>query len=348
MTLGPLMIDVPGLSLTEEEVARLRDPRVGGVILFSRNFENLEQLRMLVNAIHQVRKPQLLIAVDQEGGRVQRFRDGFSRLPAARWLGHQYDLDADDSRHLARLAGWLMAAELLDVGIDLSFAPVVDLDLGLSEVIGDRAIHQSAEVVSALAVAYMFGMREAGMISVAKHFPGHGAVVPDSHLELPEDHRAYEQMTDDLAPYSALITNGLHGVMVAHVKYPRVDRRIASLSPFWLQTELRRNLRFTGAIFTDDLNMAAVEDIGAMPERVKQALDAGSDMALICNNPDAVTETLEELGDVRNPAGQARLIALRPHPVPWSGSSLRETDQWKNAVAKLSEAEERPPLELDG
>jgi beta-N-acetylhexosaminidase len=348
MTLGPLMIDVAGLSLSAEETEWLKDRRVGGVILFSRNFDNIEQVRALVASIHDVRAPQLLVAVDQEGGRVQRFKNGFTRLPAARWLGNQYEMDAAGSKQLARRAGWLMAAELRDIGIDMSFAPVVDLDLGLSEVIGDRAIHKDPDVVTSLATAYMLGMREAGMAAVAKHFPGHGAVVPDSHLELPEDHRSLDEMKDDLTPYRGLILNGLQGVMVAHVKYPQVDRRIASLSPFWLQTELRRKLGFVGAIFSDDLNMAAVGTVGDMPERVRSALDAGSDMALICNNPDAVAQTLNEIGELQNPVGQGRLVALRPHVPAWAGTPLRETEEWKRTVEILAAADEPPPLQLDG
>jgi beta-N-acetylhexosaminidase len=321
---------------------------VGGVILFSRNFEDLEQVTALVAAIHGARSPQLLVAVDQEGGRVQRFRNGFSALPAARWLGHQYEMDAAQSKRLARLSGWLMAAELRDIGIDLSFAPVVDLDLGLSEVIGDRAIHKDSEVVTSLATAYMIGMREAGMAAVAKHFPGHGAVVPDSHQELPEDHRTLEEMANDLAPYRGLILNGLQGVMVAHVRYPQVDRRIASLSPYWLQTQLRQNLGFVGVIFSDDLNMAAVAAVGDMPERVEQALNAGADMALICNNPDAVVQTLDALGEWENPVGQGRLASLRPHAPAWAGSRLRDTERWKKAVEILASADEPPPLTLNG
>ena len=348
MTLGPLMVDVAGLSLTAAESGRLRDSRVGGVILFSRNFESMAQLKDLVAAIHAVRKPRLLVAVDQEGGRVQRFREGFSRLPPARWLGRQYEIDADESRRLARLSGWLMAAELREVGIDLSFAPVVDLDLNLSEVIGDRAIHKDPEIVATLAIAYMHGMHDAGMMAIAKHFPGHSGVTADSHLELPEDHRAINAMIDDLTPYQRLIDNGLPGVMVAHVKYPQVDRRIASLSPYWLQTELRRNLGFTGAIFSDDLNMSAVLGIGDMPGRVTRTLDAGADMALICNNPDGVAQTLDALGDFGNPASQARLVAMRPHAASASARALRQTDEWNNAVSRLAEAAEIPPLELDG
>ena len=348
MSLGPLMIDVAGLALTAEEAERMRDPRIGGVILFSRNFADPDQLRQLVADVHGVRSPQLLVAVDQEGGRIQRFRDGFTALPPARLLGHEFDIDADRGRELARASGWLMAAELLDFGIDISFAPVVDLDLGLSDVIGDRAFHRDAEAVAALASAYMLGMRQAGMMAVAKHYPGHGAVIADSHHELPVDHRELDAMRDDLLPYRRLIDNGLHGVMIAHVKYPAIDRRIASLSPYWLQTELRRNLGFTGAIFSDDLSMAAADVGGDMPERVRQALSAGADMALICNDPDAVARTLEEFEELGSPASLARLAAMRPHYANDGPPRLRETPEWRAVVAQIEKASARPPLVLDG
>lgn len=348
MTLGPLMIDVAGLSLTPEEAVQLEDSRIGGVILFSRNFESASQLKELVDSIHAVRMPQLLVAVDQEGGRVQRFRQGFSELPTAHWLGHQYDIDRKAGRKLARLCGWLMAAELLDVGIDLSFAPVVDLDFGLSEVIGDRAIHKNPNVVASIAVAYMQGMRDAGMMAVAKHFPGHGAVIADSHLELPEDHRDYDGIEGDLVPYRRLIDNGLHGVMMAHVRYPAVDRRIASLSPYWIQTQLRDVLGFAGAVFSDDLNMSATYGIGDMSTRVRKTLDAGADMALICNNPAAVVQTLEELGDIGSPSSQVRLVALRPHAPAWRPGRLRDTAEWKTATVGILDAGGPPSLVLNG
>jgi beta-N-acetylhexosaminidase len=341
------MIDVAGYSLTDDEITRLRDPRVGGVILFSRNFESMEQVGDLIAAVHAIRTPQLLVAVDQEGGRVQRFREGFSELPAARWLGLQYDIDPDAGRRLARLSGWLMAAELLDVGIDISFAPVVDLDLGLSEVIGDRSLHRDPDAVSNLAISYMLGMRDAGMMAVAKHFPGHGAVVADSHLELPEDHRTIDAMEDDFRPYERMIENGLPGVMVAHVRYPKVDRHIASLSPYWLQTELRQRLGFKGAIFSDDLNMSAVHAIGDMAERVTQTLEAGADMALICNDPDGVEQALDGLGDIENPVGQLRLVAMRPSS-NHSRQEYRKTGQWDRALATIMAATAAPPLRLDG
>jgi len=348
MTLGPLMIDIAGMSLSPEEAERLRDPRVGGVILFTRNFHDLGQLRELVSAIHAVRQPRLLVAVDQEGGRVQRFKDGFTALPPARWLGHEYDIDTAHGCKLARLCGWIMAAELLAVGIDLSFAPVVDLDFGMSEVIGDRALHSRPDAVAKLAICYLQGMRSAGMVGVAKHFPGHGAVVADSHHELPVDYRATDSLHDDIAPYRRLIANGLHGVMMAHVRYPNFDRRIASLSPYWIQTELRENLGFGGVVFSDDLDMSAMEEIGSMPERARQALHAGADMILICNNPDGVAATLDELSDVTNPISQARLVMLRPQVDFGHADELVGSPIWQESTELLAVAVQRPPLKLDG
>lgn len=342
------MIDVEGLQLTAVEIEQLCDPRVGGVILFSRNFSSIEQLKELTRAIHAVRTPGLLVAIDQEGGRVQRFRDGFTEIPAARLLGHQYDLDKNSGRRLAGVCGWIMAAELLDAGVDISFAPVVDLDLGLSDVIGDRAFHSDPDAVASMATAFVQGMRDAGMMAVAKHFPGHGAVVADSHVELPEDHRNTDELADDLLPYGRLIANGLHGIMMAHVRYPAIDRRIASLSPYWQQTELRRKLGFTGVIFSDDLNMSAMEAVGDMAARVSETLTAGADMALICNNPEAVEQTLAAVDLLENPASQARLVSMRPHPLPWQGQPLRQTDEWQRAVARVAKSHQPPPFTLDG
>jgi beta-N-acetylhexosaminidase len=348
MTLGPLMIDVEGLELTAAETVKLRDPRIGGVILFSRNFSSVAQLKALTRSIHDVRSPGLLIAVDQEGGRVQRFRDGFTELPPARLLGHQYDIDQNLARSLAGACGWIMAAELLDIGIDISFAPVVDLDLSLSDVIGDRAFHRDPDAVAVLAMSFMQGMRSAGMMAVAKHFPGHGAVIADSHIELPEDHREYADMTDDLLPYQRMIDNGLHGVMMAHVRYPNIDRRIASLSPYWQETELRLKLGFSGVIFSDDLSMSAIASVGNMAERVRETLKAGADMALICNDPDAVDRVLSEIGPLENPASQARLVSMRPHPQSSEGQPLRQSDEWRRAIAQVAEAHKPPPFSLDG
>ncbi len=348
MTLGPLMIDVAGLELSHEERERLCSPLVGGVVLFTRNFADAAQLRALVRDIHDLRQPSLLVAVDQEGGRVQRFQDGLTRLPPARWLGHQYDLDARQGRKLARLCGWIMAAEMLDLGVDLSFAPVVDLDWGVSEIIGDRAMHRDPDCVLALADAYISGMQAAGMVAVAKHFPGHGAVVPDSHLELPQDPRELADMEEDLRPYHRLVERGLAAVMVAHVVYPNVNRDIASLSSYWLQDYLRGYLNFGGAIFSDDLNMAGVAGVGDMSARVDAALSAGADMALICNNPQAAAAVIEGGVHDSGPASHGRLAALRPRLATQAAAPLRARDDWQDAQAKLGEAMARPSLTLDG
>jgi beta-N-acetylhexosaminidase len=347
MTLGPLMVDVQGLTLTGEERKRLCNPLVGGVILFSRNYTDLDQLRGLVAEIRALRTPPLLIAVDQEGGRVQRFREQFYALPSLRWLGHQYDLDESQGRRLAWLCGWLMAAEVLDAGVDFSFSPVVDLDYGFSEVIGDRSFHRDPEIVAALAVAWLQGMHKAGMIGVAKHFPGHGYVVADSHLDLPVDHRTVRELYEDMLPYERLLRHGLNAVMVAHVRYPQVNPDVASLSPYWLGTVLRGDLGMRGAIFTDDLSMRALASEGAMPERAQRALAAGADMALVCNDPSAADATLEALQGYADPVGQSRLVALRRREsAPAAGSGLRGSADWRHAVASLDKALARPGLAL--
>lgn len=348
MTLGPLMMDLQGLQLTPAEAAHLRNPLVGGVILFTRNYSDPAQLRALTAAIRAVRQPAPLIAVDQEGGRVQRFRRGFTALPAPRWLGHEYDLDADRARHLAFACAWIMACELLDAGVDFSFAPCLDLDRGVSEVIGDRALHRDPEAVASLALSWIQGMRSAGMAAVAKHFPGHGAVASDSHHELPEDRRSRAGIDDDIAPYRRLIDHGLAGIMAAHVRYPQVDAAIASLSPIWLQHELRDGLGFGGAIFSDDLSMAAAGVAGSVPQRVQAALAAGADMALVCNDPAAVEATLAALAGFSNPLAHARLVAMRGHPQRPSTEELRDLPQWRHAHELLARALGRPPFELHG
>lgn len=348
MTLGPLMIDVVGERLLPEECDMLRSPLVGGVILFTRNYRDPEQLAALTRDIHAARSPQLLIAVDQEGGRVQRFREGFVDLPPARWFGHQYDLDPAQGRRLARLAAWVMAAELRDAGVDISFAPCIDLDRGLSEVIGDRAFHSDPDVVVQLAEAWTAGMNDAGMAAVIKHYPGHGGVIPDSHEELPVDHREYVDLAEDISPFQRLIDFGAAGVMVAHVRYPNVDRRIASLSPYWLETELRGNQGFSGAIFSDDLTMGALAEAGSVPERARKSLEAGADMALICNDPEAAARTIAELPDDTGPASHGRLAAMRPRAPGWQPGTLHGSDDWHARLADLEAALARPVLALDG
>ncbi|MBS0367258.1 MAG: beta-N-acetylhexosaminidase [Proteobacteria bacterium] len=347
MSLGPLMVDIAGTQVTAEDHEVLRHPLVGGVILFSRNYRDPQQLQELVAAIHAVRSPRLIVGVDQEGGRVQRFRDGFSRLPAMRRIGHEYDLDARAGIQLARSLGWLMAAELRACGVDVSFAPCVDLDLGVSEVIGDRAFHADAATVGKLAVAWMTGMREAGMAATAKHFPGHGAVVADSHHALPVDRRELADMGADLAPYRLLIANSLAAVMVAHVQFPRVDPAPASLSGRWIRDVLRGELRFHGVVFADDLSMGGAAAWGDIVSRAQLALSAGCDMLPVCNNRASVIGLLEGLPAQERPASGVRLVRLHGRAGSPALEELRTLPQWRQASELLARAGERGALTLD-
>jgi beta-N-acetylhexosaminidase len=310
MTLGPLMIDLLGKELLADERELLRHPLVGGIILFTRNFDSRDQIQQLITEVRAVRKPPLLVAVDYEGGRVQRFRKDFTVLPPMRAIGQTYDQNHQAGLQLAKQAGWLLAAELRAVGIDLSFGPVVDLDYGASSVIGDRSLHRDSRVVGDLAVAIMHGMRDAGMCAVAKHFPGHGAVVADSHVALPVDRRRYVDLGHDIHPYTRLIDNQLPAVMAAHVVFEQIDSVPASFSRKWLVDELRGKLGFTGAVFSDDLSMEGASIMGPIPQRVRKSLAAGCDMVLICNHRDAVLQTLRELDIQPDPVSLARLARL--------------------------------------
>ena len=334
MTLGPIMIDLLGKELLPDERELLQHPLVGGVILFTRNFASREQIKQLVAEIRAVRIPALLVAVDYEGGRVQRFRHDFTLIPPMRVLGEVYDRNAPQGLLFAKQAGWLLAAELRAVGIDLSFGPVVDLDYGASSVIGDRALHGDASVVGELAVAVMLGMRDAGMCAVAKHFPGHGAVITDSHLALPIDRRSYPDMGQDLHPYVQLIKHGLLAVMAAHVVFEQVDSLPASFSRRWLIDELRGKLGFTGAVFSDDLSMEGASIMGSMPQRAAHALAAGCDMVLVCNQRAAALQTLEQLSLEPNAASQQRLARLYGGTT-LTDSELRASTQWQACVATL-------------
>jgi beta-N-acetylhexosaminidase len=341
VTLGPLMVDVAGTELTAADRELLAHPLVGSVILFTRNYGDPQQLAALVQDIHGVRSPRLLVAVDHEGGRVQRFRDGFTRLPALRAVGHQYDLDRAQGLALARQHGWLMAAELLACGIDLSFAPCVDLDYGLSEVIGDRALHTRAAAVGELAVAYKQGMRDAGMAATAKHFPGHGAVVADSHQSLPVDRRPLSDLEPELAPYRLLIENGLPAVMVGHILFPAVDERPASLSRRWIGGILRGDLRFAGTVFADDLSMGGAREFGDVVARASAAMAAGCDVLPVCNARADVERLLGELRTPPDPAVHMRLARLRAHPHA-DRAALLASSRWGEARAAI-DAAGRPP-----
>jgi beta-N-acetylhexosaminidase len=345
VTLGPLMVDVAGLELTPEDRDVLRHPLVGSVILFTRNFSTSDQLRKLVADIHAVRSPALVVGVDQEGGRVQRFRQEFSVLPPVRRIGHEFDLDARHGLTLARSMGWLMAAELRAHGIDLSFAPCVDLDYGVSEVIGDRAFHSKPEAVAQLALAYMQGMKDAGMAATAKHFPGHGAVVADSHQTLPVDRRDWNGIADDILPYRRLIANGLPAVMVAHVLFPAVAPEPASLSRRWIQNALREELRFEGAIFTDDLSMGGAKEFGDVVQRASAALDAGCDVLPVCNDRASVVKLLDELDFEIQPSSHLRLVRMRGRAAP-EREELLAGEPWRGARELLARSAQPPALKL--
>lgn len=337
MSLGPVMLDVEGTHLNAAERDLLQHPLVGGVILFSRNYEDPSQITALIAAIHALRSPPLLIAVDHEGGRVQRFREGFIRLPAMRRFGEIYDRDRRRARQLAEQYGWLMAVELRAVGVDFSFAPVLDLDYGVSEVIGDRAYHRDAQIVADLANATMQGMHRAGMAAIGKHFPGHGAVEADSHEAIPHDDRRYEDIfAEDILPYQRMMTNGMAGVMPAHVIYDRVDPQPAGFSSFWLQQVLRERIGFQGVIFSDDLNMEGASVAGGYVARAEAAVAAGCDMVLICNNREAAEEILSGFKPEPNPVLHARLARLHGrHSI--TREALHRDAGWRQAVTVMQE-----------
>jgi beta-N-acetylhexosaminidase len=310
MALGALMLDLEGLSLTKAEEELLRHPHVGGVILFARNFVSALQVITLVQEIRAVR-PELIIAVDQEGGRVQRFKEDFIKIPPMKVFGDMYEKDSNQARHASYQAGWLMASEVLAVGVDISFAPILDLDCGISQVIGDRAFHASPEVAVALLREFIRGMQDAGMATTGKHFPGHGSVAADSHIALPVDDRSWQEIeAHDLKPFVALAKE-LQGIMPAHVIYSKVDDKPAGFSPFWLQTILRERLGFDGVIFSDDLSMEGAVATGSFADRMNAALDAGCDMVLVCNHRQGALEVLEALTLRNQIPNQARFKALQ-------------------------------------
>lgn len=334
--LGPLMVDVEGTRLTAEEWELLQHPLISGVILFSRNYESPLQLEALIQEIHCVRTPRLLVAVDHEGGRVQRFRtEAFTHLPPARWYGDYYDQNPADALRQAHNAGWLLAIELRAWGIDFSFAPVLDLDQGVSGVIGDRAFHRDPSVVTALTRAFSAGMRSAGMVAIAKHFPGHGSVTADSHQELPQDERTFAEIAaQDLRPFAQLVREeAVAGVMAAHVRYPAVDTRPATFSPVWLDTVLRQQLGFKGVIASDDLSMGGAAGMGDYRARAEAALAAGCELLLVCNHRPGVIQLLEQLKPAK-PANP-RLHTLRG-ALGITPRMLHLGKQWHAAVTQLA------------
>ena len=297
LPLGPVVLDPVGLALTDDDRRRLLHPATGGVILFARNYQSPGQLAALAAEIRALRTPELLICADHEGGRVQRFREGFSAIPPMRNLGVLWDRDRDAARRAAHAIGLVISAELGAHGVDFSFTPVLDLDYGSSSVIGDRALHFDPIAVGALAAELVKGLAAGGMQAVGKHFPGHGYAALDSHVAVPRDERAVaEILRKDVAPYRPVISAGLGGVMPAHVVYAQADPEPAGYSAYWLRDVLRGQLGFDGLIFSDDLSMAGASTAGGVPQRARAALAAGCDMALLCNDPEGQGRLLESLG----------------------------------------------------
>ena len=336
MTLGPVMLDLCGTELSDEEREVLCHPLVGGVILFSRNYESPAQLAALTQAIHALRQPPLLIAVDHEGGRVQRFREGFTRIPPMRHLGEIWDRQPQQARKFAHQVGFILASELRACGVDFSFTPVLDIDYGASQVIGDRAFHRLPQAIAELAHHLMLGMKEAGMAAVGKHFPGHGFVAADSHLAVPVDERDLADMQlFDLEPFRQMIHYGLPAMMPAHVVYPKIDDKPAGFSPRWLKDILRGELAFDGVIFSDDLSMEAAKVGGDVVSRGQAALAAGCDMVLVCNDPGSAKKLLESLPLNISAVSLARLIRMHGKPHPPSLVQLHENAHFVAAVHAL-------------
>lgn len=337
MGIGPVMLDIAGTVLTVEDEARLRHPLAGGVILFTRNYQSPRQLAELTASIHALRSPPLLIAVDHEGGRVQRFREGFTKIPAMRELGEIWNEHPKRAKHLAQQTGYVLAAELRACGVDFSFTPVLDVDFSSSSVIGDRAFHSEPQAIAELAHSLLIGLKQGGMPSVGKHFPGHGYVRADSHLEIPVDERSYTDIElCDLIPFRQMVNYGLTAIMPAHVIYPRVDSHPAGFSSIWLKTILRGELGFEGCIFSDDLSMEGAMVAGGIVQRAEAALHAGCDMALVCNNSASADELLAGLQWEMPAVSRARLAQMRGRSHPESLVQLHEQAEFVKAVHEIA------------
>lgn len=312
---GPVMLGVEACELTAADRERLGHPRVGGVILFARNFVDCTQLAALTASIHALRDPALVIAVDHEGGRVQRFRDGFTAIAPMRRLGELWDRNVATAVREAARTGWTIGSELRAYGVDLAFAPVLDLDFGASTVIGDRALHRNPNAVAHLASELRRGLAAGGMAACGKHFPGHGFVAADSHMALPIDDRPFDALlADDLVPFGALARAGLEAMMAAHVVYPQVDAQPAGYSRTWCTAILRERFAFDGALFSDDLGMAGALGAGDIVARADAAIAAGCDVALTCNEMDAADVLLSRWHPPAQPHLARRWAALAGRP----------------------------------
>lgn len=337
MGIGPVMLDVVGKTLTPEDEARLKHPLVGGVILFARNYESPSQLAELTASIRALRTPPLLISVDHEGGRVQRFRTGFTKIPPMRELGKLYDQHPKRAKHLAEQVGYVLASELRACGVDFSFTPVLDVDYGASSVIGDRAFHAEPQAIAELAHSLLIGLKKGGMPTVGKHFPGHGYVCADSHLEIPVDERSYTDIElCDLIPFRQMVNFGLTAVMPAHVIYPKVDPRPAGFSKIWLKDILRGELGFEGCIFSDDLSMEGATVAGGIVQRAEAALHAGADMVLVCNKPESADELLAGLKWDMSAPTKARLAQMHGKHHPKTLAQLHEDPDFIKDLQDIS------------
>ena len=326
-----MVVDVLGPVLTDEDRSRIRHPAAGAVILFARNYENPEQLAQLTADIEREREPALPVCVDHEGGRVQRFKDGFTVIPPMRTLGKLWDRDRQAGRDAAMSIGYVIASELGAHGVDFSFTPVLDLDYGGSSVIGDRALHFDPTAVGALGACLVRGLAQGGVAAVAKHFPGHGYATADSHVAVPRDERAFKEIArKDIVPYKAVIDAGLAAVMPAHVIYPQVDEQPAGYSKHWLQEVLRGKLGFQGIVFSDDLSMEGAAVAGGPPERARAAIGAGCDMVLLCNNPKGLDELLESLKEMTLSKPE-RLERMKKQ----GGRDLRKSVAYREALGEL-------------
>ena len=326
--IGPIMIDIEGYALSQYDQDKIAHPNTGGIILFTRNYNDRKQITALTREIKLARNGPILIAVDQEGGRVQRFQEEFTRLPPAQ--------SYIDDPACALSAGWLMASELLEAGVDFSFAPVLDVDCGISTVIGDRSFSPTPEHTAELASNFRKGMNQAGMAAVGKHFPGHGAVALDSHLTLPIDERPFEELLHkDLLPFKRLIAEGLEGIMPAHVVYPEIDNLPAGFSAVWIKNILRKQLKFNGVVFSDDLSMEGAASVGNFTERSQLAQAAGCDMILVCNNAKAADQVLESTPIEKNIQREQRLLRMKGNPSN-EIKDLFNSEKWQQAANQLN------------
>ena len=312
MILGPIIVSIEGKKLSEDDRHTLQHDLIGGVILFSENYEDREQLMELVRSIKKVKSPELIVCVDQEGGRVQRFRQGFYKLPSFNELGKIYDRTKEEGLRASFLAAQVNALELMDVGIDFSFSPVIDIDHGLSDIIGDRSFHSIPEIVTELSDSYINGLKSIGMKAVVKHFPGHGGVMLDSHIDKPIDERFLDDLDNDLMPFQSLFKKDVSAIMTAHICFPSIDSSVVTFSEYWLNNLLRQKFQFQGLVFSDDLSMGATEEIGLMEERINLALSSGCDVVICCHMKDQINLIIESVQSNYKKSFDSKLEVMRP------------------------------------